>query len=66
VSKSLVPLRPAIGAILEQVGYAWDEERRIWQHPKTHRELLADVVVNMTPEQLADWVARGRDRPRLL
>jgi hypothetical protein len=58
-----MPLRPAIRTILESAGYVWDEGREMWQHPKTHRELLADVAANMTPEEVADWVARGRDRP---
>jgi hypothetical protein len=50
--------------LLESAGYAWDQVRGDWAHPRTARVLNGDVAAGMTPEQVSEWIAAGeKERP---
>ncbi len=47
----------------EQAGYAWDEERDAWVHPRTRRELDGRIARALLPEPLEKWIKEGEGRP---
>jgi hypothetical protein len=51
--------------LLEAAGYAWDEDRDAWVHPRTRRELAGRIARTMTEEQLTAWLKAGAGRPPL-
>jgi hypothetical protein len=42
--------------LFESAGYAWDEHREAWVHPRSGRALSASVSRSMTTEQVAEWL----------
>jgi hypothetical protein len=51
--------------LLEAAGYAWDDQRDAWVHPKTRRELDGRIARGMTEEQLTAWLKAGAGRPSM-
>jgi hypothetical protein len=51
-----------IRRLLEEAGYAWDEQRQEWTHPVSKRELDPAIAATLTAEQVVVWIAAGRDR----
>lgn len=42
--------------LLEGAGYAWEQEREAWVHPRTGRTLSGKVSRVLTPAQVATWI----------
>jgi hypothetical protein len=52
-----MPTTPEVNRrLLESAGYAWDQAREAWVHPRTGRTLSGKVSRVLTREQVADWL----------
>lgn len=45
--------------LLESAGYAWDQAREAWVHPRAGRTLSSTVSRLFTPEQVAIRIKAG-------
>jgi hypothetical protein len=46
----------AIRRLLESAGYAWNQEREAWVHPRTGRTLSGRASRVFTPDEIAIWI----------
>jgi hypothetical protein len=56
---AMLHIPQATRRLLESAGYAWDQAREAWGHPRTGHTLSGKVSRLFTPEQVAMRIKAG-------